>query len=534
MSRSMRMSWLRGIAGGRPRPSLHEPDDHMRRQAFLLTLIDALRPLSDPLDVQRVTCELLAGRLGVARVWYYSYDADTRTGAVLSDYALDGLPGLRGVQVGEKWPSAHTALIRGRDFVVCDVRGEHTLTTGEREALLSLGLASIACIGVMKAGQLVGALCAAHPLPRQWSAFDLNTLRDAADRTWVNVERAKVQEALRCSEQRFREFSQASSDVLWIRNADTLQFEFLSAAFEKIFGTACQDPARSPDCWRSLVLEEDLDVVQSSRERIRNGERLTQEYRILRPGDGAPRWIRDAGFPLTDHAGQVRRIGGIARDVTEEKETADRLQILVAELQHRTRNLIGVVRALAERTLDEHPDVGVFREVFGLRLEALSRAQGLLSRLPDGSRVGFDELLGAELGALVGDAGNGRMFLEGPRGIVLPYTSVQTLALALHELTTNALKHGALAGGEGELAVRWSIRRSDGMRMLFVDWRERGVRLPASVADKRIGFGRELIEHALPYQLGARTTYAFTGDGVHCTLLVPVDAGAGHAQPLSQ
>lgn len=518
-------------AGSMPWPPSRLPDDNTRRQAFLLTLIDALRPLSDPVDVQRTTCELLASRLGVARVYYYAYDPDTHAGAVLFDYASNGLPSLCGARGGGDWLSSNVAFNLSRDFAVRDVRSAVALSDGERAVMLSLGLVAVASVSVLKAGQLVGALCAADPAPRDWEVLDLDMLRDAADRTWVNVERARVQKALRSSEQRFREFSQASSDVLWIRNADTMRFEFLSAAFEKTFGTTCAGHAKAPDGWRSLVVDEDLAAVQDGMERIRNGERLTREYRILRPIDGVLRWIRDACFPLTDDTGQVRRIGGIARDVTEEKETADRLQLLVSELQHRTRNLIAVVRALAERTLDEHPDVAVFRQIFGQRMEALSRAQGLLSRMPDASQVSFGELLNAELGTLVG-RDDGRVLLHGSPDVLLPYASVQTLALALHELTTNALKHGALASGDGELTVCWEVRREERTRLLFVDWRER-VAHPCGDAT-RMGFGRELIEQALPYQLGARTTYAFTGDGVHCTLLVPIDVGVGHAHAVQE
>lgn len=515
-----------GATGRKRWLPFREPDHDPRRQAFLLTLIDALRPLSDPVDVQRTTCELLAHRLGVARVYYCAYDPEQHAGTVMFDYASSGLPSLCGVDGGDR-PSAQ-AFLRSREFVVGDARTEPALGDGEREAMLSLGLVAVASVSVLKAGRVVGALCAADPAPRRWKTLELDILRDAADRTWVNVERARAQEALRCSEQRFREFSQASSDVLWIRNAETARFEFLSAAFEKTFGTAGLGHVQSTDGWRSLIVDEDLAAVQDSMERIRNGERLVREYRILRPTDGALRWIRDAGFPLTDDSGQVRRIGGIARDVTEEKESADRLRLLVSELQHRTRNLIAVVQALAGRTLDEHPDVAVFREVFGQRMEALARAQGLLSRMPDASRVSFDELLNAELGALVGADGEGRVFLDGPPDVQLPYASVQALALALHELATNALKHGALKGGAGELTVRWRIDREDRTRLLFVDWRERLVHPCGGAA--RMGFGRELIEQALPYQLGARTTYAFTGDGVHCTLLVPIDAGVAHGQ----
>ena len=104
---------------------------------------------------------------------------------------------------------------------------------------------------------------------------------------------------------------------------------------------------------------------------------------------------------------------------------------------------------------------------------------------------------------------------------------VQTLALALHELTTNALKYGALSDAGGRLAVTWCIEGRDEGKgpVLRVTWEERGVRLdPLRTSD---GYGRELIERALPYQLKARTHYELRKDGVFCTIEVPLDDESG-------
>ena len=102
---------------------------------------------------------------------------------------------------------------------------------------------------------------------------------------------------------------------------------------------------------------------------------------------------------------------------------------------------------------------------------------------------------------------------------------VQTLALALHELATNAVKYGALSDPEGRLHVEWNLHSTaDQERELRIDWRESGVSdIPEPDAQPRGGgYGRELIERALPYQLGARTSYEFEHDGVHCTIAIAV------------
>ncbi len=202
-----------------------------------------------------------------------------------------------------------------------------------------------------------------------------------------------------------------------------------------------------------------------------------------------------------------------------------RQEILVAELQHRTRNLMGVIRSTADKTGRASNDLEEFREKFHDRLNALARVQGLLSRLNEHDRVTFDELIESELSAMDGSAE--RTSLEGPSGVRLRSSTVQTLAMALHELATNAVKYGALGQPAGRLSVRWTLdEQGDGGRpWLHIDWRESGVKMPGGgEAVAGTGQGRELIEQALPYQLGAQTSYVLGPDGVHCTIAIPVSA----------
>jgi len=210
-------------------------------------------------------------------------------------------------------------------------------------------------------------------------------------------------------------------------------------------------------------------------------------------------------------------------DTTERREWEERQKVLVAELQHRTRNLMGVVQSIADRTARASADLPDFRFRFRDRLEALSRVQGLLSRLNEHDRVTFDELIRTELSAMDGSVE--RVTLEGPSGVRLRSSSVQTLAMALHELATNAVKYGALGQQDGRLAVTWRLERREPQDQpwLHIDWRESGVSMrPARQNAPGRGQGRELIERALPYQLSARTSFELGGDGVHCTISIPV------------
>jgi two-component system, chemotaxis family, CheB/CheR fusion protein len=203
------------------------------------------------------------------------------------------------------------------------------------------------------------------------------------------------------------------------------------------------------------------------------------------------------------------------------RESEARMRILVGELQHRTRNLISVVMAMVDRTAVSGQTVDEFRASFGDRLLALARVHGLLSRAVPGDRVTFDSLLQSELSAQ--SENGGTVSLDGPPDVVLRSNSVQALAMALHELTTNAVKYGALGQKSGRLHIRWRVQAENGSPWISVDWKESDVETPQRSREPRgAGNGRRLIEDALSYQFGARTTFAIEQDGVHCTIAPPL------------
>lgn len=344
-------------------------------------------------------------------------------------------------------------------------------------------------------------------------------------RVFEVTQEERAERVRRESEQRFRQFAEASSDLLWIRDAETLAHEYVSPAFAAIYGHSVEDLAACPDLWSAVILPEDRARALETLSLVRAGELVTHEFRIERP-DGSTRWIRSTDFPMRDEAGRVERIGGVTEDVTAARQTAERLQVLMAELQHRTRNLVGIIRSIALRTAASSVSLEDFRTRFIARLEAIARVNGLLSRLSEGTRIGFDELVRAELlahGAIDQAGAGSQVRLEGPPGVRLRSSTVQTLALALHELATNAVKYGALSRPEGHLTVVWAIVEGEGgTPCLRVDWTEHGVPSAVPSEPPPRGYGLELIERALPYSLGAQTRYELTADGVRCSIVLPL------------
>ena len=161
---------------------------------------------------------------------------------------------------------------------------------------------------------------------------------------------------------------------------------------------------------------------------------------------------------------------------------------------------------------------------FEQRLQVLSRVQGLLTGLQQGA---FDlrSLVEAELAAHECENPN-KVTVEGPP-VLLPVSSAQTLALALHELMTNAVKYGALGQPVGSLSVSWHVEGQENGQSVALEWKESGLRLPDG-APQHKGYGSHLIERALPYQLGAETRLIFEPDGVRCTVQLTVPPERQH------
>jgi two-component system, chemotaxis family, CheB/CheR fusion protein len=213
---------------------------------------------------------------------------------------------------------------------------------------------------------------------------------------------------------------------------------------------------------------------------------------------------------LSRYRGGDRQTEGVVIafvDITNVTRAEAQQEVLIAELQHRTRNLLTVVQSIAQRTMGKDASLGDFFS----RLAALGRVQSLLSK-GQGDEVDLGELVRLELESL-GALQEGKVRISGPR-LALPFELLQSFGLAVHELTTNALKHGALKEPTGALSISWEVRQDDGRSRLNFDWKEAGIAIPAP--PERRGFGRELIERALAFTPQAKSNLVFGPDGVSC------------------
>jgi two-component sensor histidine kinase len=266
--------------------------------------------------------------------------------------------------------------------------------------------------------------------------------------------------------------------------------------------------------WCARVHPDDLqrlraDNVRAFRERRRE---LVSEFRFVLPG-GESRWLEARSVVTYSDAGRAERITGVYIDVTERRKSEDHKNLLIAELDHRVKNVLACVAAVAQRSRECSRSADEFLEVLSGRINSLANAHALLSR-SHWEGVELSELVRSELAPCMID---GSHRIEGP-DIVVAAEATQPLSMVLHELATNATKYGALSSRRGRVSVRW-VRQSSSHDPLTLEWCETGG--PAVVAAGPSGYGSSVIRDLIPYELGGSVDYVVAPEGVRCRVEIP-------------
>ena len=273
----------------------------------------------------------------------------------------------------------------------------------------------------------------------------------------------------------------------------------------------------------ALRLFAPADADESARvfARIRAGERVEGYRTTCRTKDGRAVPIALTASPVMRDDGVINGVSIIAQNITERVEGERHRELLMAELDHRVKNTLIAVQSIAHQTAKGSSTLDGFMDAFEARLVALSRTHNLLlERHWTGAPL--RELVTNELlpyiNAGVGDAT--RFQVEGEPVQVTPKQAI-ALGLGLHELTTNAVKHGALSAPEGSVSVAWRVIETSDGRYLDFDWTERGG--PAVSGSGDSGFGSRLIERGLRAELRAEVSLRFEREGLRMHLRAPLD-----------
>lgn len=319
--------------------------------------------------------------------------------------------------------------------------------------------------------------------------------------------------------QRLAAIVESSDDAILSKDLNGTILSWNGGA-ERLFGYKAEEVLGK--CVTILVPADHLDEEPRILERIRRGERVLPYETVRRRKDGSLVDISLTVSPIKDMFGKVVGASKIARDISARKRAEEALakaaemqDLLVAELSHRVKNTLATVVSIADQSFSRGQPFEQACQAFRDRIRALGQTHGRLAEA-NWSGVSLETILLDELAPYRRDDG-GNVHLSGPPITLTPKQAL-SLGMAVHELSTNAAKHGALSAESGSVKVDWRIDTQK--HKLTIDWIESGG--PAVTPPERTGFGRLLLERALAADVGGDVELGFSPDGLRCRIALPL------------
>lgn len=321
-------------------------------------------------------------------------------------------------------------------------------------------------------------------------------------------------QALTTSESRFRSLVEGIPQLVW-RSLDGGEWTWASPQWTDYTGLSLEDSLGSG--WLRALHPDDRPTAEAAWARAEAGETLDMTVRVHHAAEN--RYHCFGMHAVRGDDAEAAEWVGTSTDIDELRRIQSRQQVLLGELQHRVRGILTIVRSVFGQTVEVGGDLEEVATHFGGRLDSLARTQTIFTQSATGL-VDLENLIRDEL-LSVGASDGPSLSIGGP-DTLLPQKAAESIGLAIHELTTNAVKYGALRVSNANLDIAWTIEVDErGQRRLEFVWTEQGV--PAlALKPLRRGFGSELIHEALPRRLGAETSLEFRAGGVRCAISMPL------------
>ena len=435
----------------------------------------------------------------------------TASDGVIESHSLEGVP-----TVAAFSRSSRT----GWTFIVGIPRsamrgGSPTILAGGTIAVFTFLMIG-ALIGLIAARRIDGAVGKLASIPSLPSGGGPISFKGSGIKDIDVVGQALVEArvALQKSEERYRRVFEQTSDLLVTADLNQIITDCNPAAAEAV-GVSREEAIGRPIS--DFISPTDFERTSSKlMQKMQRGGTTRYDVRVRSRSGEWLDWEINSGL-ITDSAGQPVGLHVVGRDITERRRAEELQRLLVNELNHRVKNTLAIVQSLAHQSFKnvESPDEA--RQAFEARLNALAAAHNLLTR-ETWERATLEQTLREAVTATAGPRA-GQVSLEGPEVTLAPQTAV-SVAMAAHELATNAIKYGALSRDEGRIDIKWSIDPAKSGPRLRLDWREQGG--PKVDEPARRGFGSRLIERGLAAELGGTVKLEFLEDGLHCVVDAPL------------
>jgi PAS domain S-box-containing protein len=413
--------------------------------------------------------------------------------------------------------SCGMALSLGRRVIVPDIEcsdvmaGSADLNVSRRAGIAAMHSTPL----VSRSGRLLGMI-STHwgkphcPIEQELRALDV-LARQAADL----IERVEVETALRESEQRLRwhaSIVESSYDPIISTDMGRIITTWNEAA-ARLYGYRSDEVIG-----RSVKILIPTDRHEEERtifQRIKLGQRTTNYETIRQRKDGTLFDVSLTISPVRNAEGKIVGASTIARDITERKRAEEREKMLMAELDHRVKNVLARVDMVAMSSRNGSSTIDDFIRSLKGRIQSMAAAHALLSQ-KGWHGVGLEALVRNQLAPYTADA---NVTIHGT-GVVLTAAATQAMGMALHELVTNAVKYGALSVPTGRVTVSWDRKLNGHATRLVFAWREFDG--PRVAVQAKSGYGTQLIRGLVPHELGGTVDMEFAAEGVSCRIEFPL------------
>ncbi len=497
-----------------------------RHDRYFLELDRRLREATSAREAINTACEALGQELDASFAGLGELQPDGEHTFVESAWSAGelALPSGR-YRLADSGAKQIAALLAGDAVTVTDVlTSPYTAGDDAAKAVYAAhGVRSSIGVALLRNGPRA-FLFVANSAPRVWTEAEAALARGTLDRAWHAIERARAEQAVRESEERLRLSNEAAGIGPFTIDVETgcVLYPQETAAMLGVpnIGKISLEAAFT------RVHREDAARVRSQYEAAINGtgeSPLKVDFRYVHLG-GEVSWIAWTGRVDFREGPEGRlpfRVAGACVDITERKQQEEQIKLLMAEVNHRSKNMLTVVQSIARQTAATKPND--FIERFGERIRALAASQDLLVK-NDWRGVDLGELVCSQL-AHFKDLIGTRINLKGSQ-VLISASAAQTIGMALHELATNAGKYGALSCRAGSVKVEWSLECVEAGKETFImSWRETGG--PVVTAPEKPGFGTAIIGSIAERSLGAKVELAFPASGLfwsmHCPAREVVD-----------
>lgn len=368
----------------------------------------------------------------------------------------------------------------------------------------------------------IGAYWAVKRLPTADELMLLEALANTASVAMENAQLAAEQraqlEAMKSAQEDARLALEAAQMGRWDYDLVTQRY-FWDSRSRQIFGLPEGEDIQRDRFWDCVVPADRERVMAAMASAMNSPDNsgIAMQFQIIRADDGAPRWVYTTGRTYFDGPRCVRCLG-VIEDVTDQKRLEQHLRLLVNELNHRVKNSLAVVQAIATQTFRSTSSHPAAIEAFSARIAALAKTHDVLTE-DNWSGTDLRDIAGL-IGKTLATDSAARLRFSGPNVRLAPKTAV-SLSLALHELATNAAKYGALSNEFGNVLLYWQVEGLHEDRRLFLHWEEQGG--PEVVKPVRQGFGLRVLQRILPADLNGEVNLSYLPSGVVCTIEAPLE-----------